>query len=191
MDVLKGLFGGGDDAPQKQQQAQDFVNRYTQGAVDQGYTGQEAVQHYQTVAQNASPATIQRAAEQTFNGMAPAQRQQISQVLQQQVGGAVSSDPREMAGTVAQLHQQNPGGLASLFGMGGGSSSGGLGGMLGSVLGGGGSSSSGGSGGGFPGGTLGKVALGGVAAYAMKEMMGGGLGGLLGGGSSSGGDRSV
>lgn len=186
MDVLKGLFGGGDDAPQKQQQAQDFVNRYTQGAPDQGYTAQEAAQHYQSVAQNADPATIQRAAEQTFTGMAPDQRQQVSQVLQQQVGGTVSSDPREMAGTVAQLHQQNPGGLASMFGM--GSGGGGLGGMLGNVLGGGSSS------GGFPGGTLGKVALGGIAAYAMKDVLGGGggLGGLLGGGGNdSGGGRSV
>lgn len=189
MDALKGLFGGGDDAAQKQQQAQDFVNRYQQGAPDQGYTDQEAVQHYQAVAQNADPATIQRAAEQTFNGMAPAQREQVAQVLQQQAGGTVSSDPREMAGMVAQLHQQNPGGLSSLFGMGGG----GVGGMLGSVLGGSGGSGSSGSSGGFPGGTLGKVALGGVAAYAMKEMMGGGggLGGLLGGGGNSSGSRSV
>lgn len=182
MDMVKKLFGGGDDSSQQQQQAQDFVNRYQQGAPDQGYTDQEAAQHYQNVAQNADPATIQRAAEQTFNGMDPAQRTQVSQMLQQQGGGG-SSDPREMAGTVAQLHQQNPGGLASMFGMGGGSGGGGIGGMIGSALGGGGNSS-GSGGGGFPGGTLGKVALGGIAAYAMKEVMGGGggLGGLLGGG---------
>lgn len=190
MDMLKGLFGGG-NAPQ-QQQAQDFVNRYTQGPVDQGYTEQEAAQHYQTVAQNADPATIQRAAEQTFTGMDPAQRQQMAQLLQQQAqvlqqqaqvlqqpvqplpsgsapsGGVVSGDPREMAGMVAQMHQQNPGGLASLFGMGGGSGGGGLGGMVGSALGGGAS-----GGGGFPGGTLGKVALGGIAAYGLQEVLGG------------------
>jgi len=34
----------------------------------------------------------------------------------------------------------------------------------------------GGGGGGFPGGTLGKVAMGGIAAYAMKEILGGGGG---------------
>jgi hypothetical protein len=69
---------------------------------------------------------------------------------------------------VTQLQRERPGGLADLFGGGdagrggeGGDGGGGLGGMLGGVLG----------GEGFPGGTLGKVVLGGIAAYAMKEML--------------------
>lgn len=166
---LRGLFGGGDDAPQRQQQAQDFVNRYEQGPIDQGYSAQEAFQHFQNVAQNADPATIQQAAEQTFTRMDPAQRQQFAQQLQQQMGGqadAVSADPGELAGMMAQVQQQNPGGLASLFG-GGGGGGGGLGGLLG--------------GGGFPGGTVGKVVAGGIAAYAMKQMLGGHGGGDSGG----------
>lgn len=185
MDALKGLFGGGDNNDAKTQ-AQDFISRYQQGPNDQGYSHDEALQHYQNVAQNADPATMQRAAEQTFAGMDPNQRAQVSQLLQQQAGGqattGISDDPRQMAGMVSQIHQQNPGGLASLLGGGGG----GIGGALSGILGGGNSGGSGGnSGGGFPGGTIGKVALGGIAAYAMKEMLGGG------GGKSSDSTRSV
>lgn len=198
--MLKGLFGGGDDSGQKQQQAQDFANRVQQGPIDQGYTEQEAAQHFQNVAQNADSATIQQAAEQTINRMSPDQRQQFGQMLQQRVGGQqsgdISNDPRQMASMVSQIHQQDPGGLASMFGGGGGG--GGIMGALGGLLGGGGGSSGGGgimgggnSGGGFPGGTLGKVAMGGIAAYAMNSILGGGLGGLLGGGGNDSGGRSV
>src|SRR5215217_2899432 len=170
--VLKGLFGGGDD--DRTSQARDFVNRFEQGPIDQGYSDDEALQNYQRVAQHVDPATYQRAAEQTFARMDPNQRAEFAQMLQQQMGGQMtgggSADPRQMAGMVSLMHQSNPGGLASLFGGDGSGDKdgGGLGGVLGSVLGG-----VSGGGGGFPGGTLGKVALGGIAAYAMKEMLGG------------------
>lgn len=167
--VIKGLFGGDDD--DHRSRAQDFISRYEQGPPDQGYDDDEAFQHYQRVAQHADPEVMQRASEQAFSRMDPSQRAQFAQMLQQQGGGqfsgGFSADPREMAGMVSQLHRQNPSGLASLFGGGGGG--GGIGDALGGLLGGGGS-----GGGGFPGGTIGKVALGGIAAYAMKEMMGGG-----------------
>jgi hypothetical protein len=167
--MLKGLFGGDDD--DRRPQAQDFISRYEQGPIDQGYSDDEAFQNYQNVAQHADPDTMQRAAEQAFARMDPSQRAQLMQLLQQQGGGQAtgqfSDDPRQMAGMVSQIQRENPGGLASLLGGGGsGSGGGGIGDALGGLLGGG--------GGGFPGGTLGKVALGGIAAYAMKEMLGGG-----------------
>lgn len=165
--MLKGLFGGGDD---DRNRAQDFISRYEQGPIDQGYSDDEAYEQFQRVSQHADPDTIQRASEQAFSRMDPQQRAQFAQVLQQQGGGqmmgGIQDDPRQMAGMVSQIHRQNPGGLASLFGGGGG----GIGDALGGLLGGGGS----GGGGGFPGGAIGKVALGGIAAYAMKEIMGGG-----------------
>ena len=193
MDMLGKLFGGGNDDNDHRTNAQDFISRYQQGPIDQGYSDEEAVQHYQNVAQHADPATMQRASEQAFSNMDPDQRMQMAQLLQQHAGGQqVSNDPRQMAGMVSQMHQQNPGGLASLLGGGGG---GGLGGALGGLMGGGnsggalgglmgGGNSGGGAlgglmgggnsgGSGFPGGTLGKVALGGIAAYAMKEILGG------------------
>lgn len=173
--LIKGILGGGDD-DDRRPQARDFISRYEQGPIDQGYSDDEAYEHFQRVSQHADPETMQRAAEQAFSRMDPDQRAQFAQMMQQQGGfgntgnmGA-SHDPRQLAGMVSQMHRQNPGGLSSLLGGGGGGGGGGgLGGMLGGVLGGG-----GGGGGGFPGGTLGKVALGGIAAYAMKEMMGGG-----------------
>lgn len=179
MDMLGKLFGGNDDNDHRAN-AQDFISRYQQGPIDQGYSDEEAIQHYQNVARHADPATMQRASEQAFSNMSPDQRSQMAQLLQQQSGGQqVSTDPRQMAGMVSQMHQQNPGGLAGLLGGGG---SGGLGGALGGLMGGGNSGGGalgglmggGSGGGGFPGGTLGKVALGGIAAYAMKEIMGGG-----------------
>jgi len=161
--LLGGLFGGGSDNDDRRSQAHDFISRYEQGPVDQGYDENEAFDHFQQVSQHADPDTIQRAAEQAFSRMDPDQRQQFAQYLQQQGGaqyaGRMSSDPRDMAGMVSHVQRQQPGGLASLFGGGNGGGGGALGGLLG---------------GGFPGGNLGKVALGGIAAYAMKEMIGGG-----------------
>ena len=172
MDMLGKLFGGGNDDNDHRANAQDFISRYQQGPIDQGYSDEEAMQHYQNVARHADPATMQRASEQAFSNMSPDQRSQMAQMLQQHAGGQqVSNDPRQMAGMVSQMQQQNPGGLASLLGGGGNSGGGGIGGALSGLMGGG---NSGGGGGGFPGGTLGKVALGGIAAYAMKEIMGGG-----------------
>jgi hypothetical protein len=185
MDMLGKLFGGGSDENDHAANAQDFISRYQTGPVDQGYSDEEAARHYQNVSQHMDPATMQRASEQAFAGMDPNQRAQMAQLLQQQNGGQpVNADPRQMAGMVSQMHQQNPNALASLFGGGGGGMGGALGGLLGGgnsgggglggLLGGG---NSGGGGGGFPGGNLGKVALGGIAAYAMKEVLGGGGGG--------------
>ena len=167
--LIKGILGGGND-DDRRPQARDFISRYEQGAIDEGYSDDEAFEHYQRVAQHADPETMQRAAEQAFSRMSPQQRMQFAQMMQQQSGGRYQGgggDPRQLAGMVSQMHRQEPGGLGSLLG-GGTGGGGGLGGMLGGVLGGG------GGGGGFPGGTLGKVALGGIAAYAMKEMLGGG-----------------
>jgi hypothetical protein len=83
-------------------------------------------------------------------------------------------DPRQMAGMVSRIQRENPGGLESLFGGGGG---GGIGEAIGNLFGGDDDTQrrgeQQGEGGGFPGGTLGKIALGGIAAFALKEMVGG------------------
>lgn len=176
--MLQGLFGGDDD--DRRPQARDFISRYETGPIDQGYSDDEAFQNYQRVSQRADPETMQRAAEQAFSRMDPSQRAQVAQLLAQQGGQGTMSgrqdDPRQMAGMVSRMQRDNPGGLASLFGGGGSSSGGGgIGETIGNLLGGNQQSSSGSSsGGGFPGGTLGKVALGGIAAFAMKEILGGG-----------------
>jgi hypothetical protein len=88
-----------------------------------------------------------------------------------QIGTDDDHDPRTMAHEISQVRQQGSDPLGGLLG--------GLGGMLGGVMGGGGSSTQGGgrgTQGGSPGGDLfggpiGRAVLGGVAAYAMKQMM--------------------
>lgn len=176
--MLKGLFGGDDD--DRTPQARDFISRYETGPIDQGYSDDEAYENFQRVSRHADPETMQRAAEQAFSRMDPSQRAQVAQLLAQRSGQGTMSgrqdDPRQMAGMVSQMQRDNPGGLASLFGGGNSSGGGGIGETIGNLLGGDQSNRSGTqqSGGGFPGGTLGKVALGGIAAFAMKEILGGG-----------------
>jgi hypothetical protein len=158
--IIKGLFGGDDDDDQNRSRARDFVDRYETGNPWEGFSGQEAYDNYDRVARQAPPEVYQRAAEQAFNRMPPGQRSEFAQMIQQQMGGGNFSgdDPRQLAQAVSRMQQQQPGGLASLFGGGGGGRSfggdgggGGLGGMLDNPL--------------------AKVALGGIAAFAFKEMM--------------------
>lgn len=167
--LFKGLFGGDDDDDdQNQTRARDFVNRYETGDPSEGFSGQEAFQNYNRVAQQAPPEVYERAAEQAFNRMPPGQRSEFAQMIQQQMGGgnAVGDDPRQLAQTVSRMQQQQPGGLASLFGGGGGGERRSLGG-----------DSGGGGLGGMLDNPLAKVALGGIAAFAFKEMMDRGGGG--------------
>lgn len=174
--MIKDLFGGDDD--DRTPQARDFISRYETGPIDQGYSDEEAYENFQRVSRRVDPETMQRAAEQAFARMDPSQRAQVAQLLAQRSGQGTMSgrqdDPRQMAGMVSRMQRENPGGLASLFGM-GGNGGGGIGETIGNLLGGDQSSRGGSnSGDGFPGGTLGKVALGGIAAFAMKEILGGG-----------------
>lgn len=172
--MLQDLLGGDND--DRRHRARDFVSRYEEGPIDQGYSDDEAYEHFQRVSQRVDPDTMERAAEQAFSRMDPSQRAQFAQYLQQrgghQMSGGMQDDPRQMAGMVSRIHRENPGGLQALFGGGGG----GIGEAIGNLLGGGDDNQRRGQseGGGLLGGTMGKVALGGIAAFAMKELLGGG-----------------
>lgn len=200
--LLKGIFGGNDDDHQNRlTQAQDFVSRYETGDPAEGYSDDEALRNYDQVANQLSPEEFQQAATQAFERMSPQQRQEFATMLQQhgtETGLPLSSngavdDPSALARLTGQIQQQQPSGLAGLFG-GGQQSGGGLGGMLSSLTGGG--QQSGGGLGGMLGGLTGggqtggmnqaqggnglaglmsnpiaKAALGGIAAMAFKQMM--------------------
>jgi hypothetical protein len=156
MNLLENLLGGG-----QQQDYQDFVNRFQQGPPEQGYSGQEALQRYQQVAPQLPAGDYQQAAEQTFNQMTPEQRMQFGQYVQQQaaqqgyqfpatqVPPEQYQNPNQLAQAVTQMHQQQPGLLGQLLGGGNG---GGMGQMLENPI--------------------AKVALGGIAAFAAKQMLG-------------------
>ena len=179
--MLGGLFGtqDNDDDMRRRTHAQDFVSRYETGLPHEGYSDEEAVHNYRQVAGRLSPQQYEEAASETFGRMSKEERRQLRQEMKQRSGGRFSvdnDDPRELARATAQYRQQDPsgGGLAGLFGM-GGQQGGGLGGMLGGMLGGQQGGMMGGSqqGGGMLDNPLAKVAMGGIAAMAMKKMMGG------------------
>lgn len=195
--MLKGLFGGGQDENQSQGQSQgggtvnaqsahDFINRYMQGDPSQGYSNEEAMNHLQQAASQATPEQMQRAAQQAVQNMPANQRAELEQMLQQrQAGqGMVQIEQSGNAGAASMGNDPLGGLLGGLLGGGGSGGGGGLGGLLGGLLGGSGgsaptSSSTGAQqGGGMFGGlgdlmnsTAGKALMGGIAAYAMKEIL--------------------
>ncbi len=171
MSFLDNLLGGN---TQQKQDYQDFVNRYQQGPPSEGYSGQEVMDRYQQVAPNVPSDVYMQAAEQAFARLSPEQRMQFAQQLQQRANQQGLNypnlnrpsndenfqDPRYLAQTVTNMHQQQPGLLGQLFG--GGS---------------GGSSSGGSQSGVAPekqllSNPVAKAALAGIAAMALKHMMG-------------------
>ncbi len=157
--LLKGILGGGDDDDdQNRSRARDFVGRYETGSPSEGFTGQEAYEHYSRVSQQVPDDLYEESAAEAFGRMPQNQRSEFAQMMQQQMGGSANfsaSDPRQMAQAASMYRRQQPGGLANLFGGGqsrqGGSGGGGLGDMFDSPL--------------------AKAALGGVAAIAVKKLM--------------------
>jgi hypothetical protein len=183
MDLLNSLMGGG----RERDQAQDFVNRYDNGAPYDGISGDEAYQQYNRVAPHLSQQDYEMSAEEAFSRMAPRERQQFAQMLSQQarqqgtrfqdldgdgVDDRMQQDPRYLAQAMGRMQQQQPGLLQQLMGGGGGA--------MGGAMGGGGA-------GNLLANPLAKAALGGIAAMAMRRMMSGGGGGQRGGGNPFGG----
>ncbi len=185
MGLLENLLGGGDD-DNRRQQYQDFTNRFDQGSPYDGFSGDEALGHYQQVAGRIPPDVYQQSAQEAFSRMGPQERVQFGQMLQQQArqhgfqdpawdeDDNQYQDPNYLAQVTSRMDQQQPGMLGQLLS---GGMSGGAGGALGSMLGasGGMSGMSGGAGGAgnLLNNPLAKAALGGIAAMAMKRMMGG------------------
>ena len=163
-DLLGQLMGGG-----QQQEFEDFSRRYDQGSPWDGFDDDEARDKYRRVAPNLPPDLYRESAEETFSRMTPEQRFELGRKLQQSArqeglrfdgDDDALRDPRRLASAAAQIQQDRPDFLEQLLG--GGSSAGAGGGMGGA----------GGMGGMLSGG-LGRAALGGIAAIAVKKMMGG------------------
>jgi hypothetical protein len=166
--LLGGLFGGQDDDDDevRRRRATDFIDRYERGAPYDGIDDDEVMQNYRATAGRLSPQEFEEATAESLGRLSREERRELRRQMRQQRGGQIDvdddDDPRTMA---RELSQQRQGSDDPL---------GGLGGMLGGMFGGGGSSNQGGSSGGdLLGGPLGKAVMGGVAAFAMKQMMGG------------------
>src|SRR5918911_5490469 len=116
MNILQDLLGG-----QKQQDYQDFVNRYDQGHPSEGYSDQEVLDRYRQVAPQLSPEQYQQVAMASLNRLSPQERMQFGQYLMQQAqqqGMRVPGMPQGgtgdyenshyLAQQMAQMHQQQP-----------------------------------------------------------------------------------
>ena len=166
--MLGGLFGGqdDDDDDRRRGRARDFVGRYETGLPHEGYSDEEAVHNYRQVAGRLSPRQYEEAAAETFGRLSPQERKQLKRQMKERSGGRLAvdddnDDPRELARLTARYREQDSGGgLAGLFGMGGGGNGGDL------------MSAARDGGGGMLDNPLAKVAMGGIAAVAMKKMLG-------------------
>jgi len=177
-DLLKGILGGGDEPDDKARtSARDFVSRYEDGSPSEGFSGEEALDRYQRVADRVPSDVYQQSAEEAFSRMSPTERTKLAELLSQhterdQDGDGQIDDPRQLARMATRVQQNNPSGLAGLFG-GGGGSGGGAGDLLSGALGalGGNRGQSAGGLGDVLNNPLAKAALGGIAAIAIKRMV--------------------
>ena len=186
---LAGLFGGGE----QRAEAEDFVNRVTTGKPAEGYSNEEALAQFQKVAQNASPEQLQHAAQQAINDLDDDQRAEFAKMLQERAGGVDSLRHRRHGGRRrggrrrwwwrwTRRHPRRADGRR--LGRFGRRASGDI---LGGLMGGTGgacrqrcdprrSSAGGGTDimdmlGGFMSSTAGKAVIGGIAAFATKELL--------------------
>ena len=162
MGLLDALLGGGRGG----EEHQGFLQRFEQGQPWEGYTDQEVLTRYASVAGQATPEEYEQAASDTFSRLSPEQRVEFGRLLQQRareqhvdIGGLTGSgvgdfqDARRLARLTSDVHQQ-PGLLRSMLG-GGGPAEGAQGQQAGLL--------------GHP---LAKAALAGIAAMAIKRVLG-------------------
>jgi hypothetical protein len=116
MDLFEMLTGAG----KNRQEYEDFVKRYEQGPPTEGYSDQEVLDRYGSVAHNASPADYEEAAREAYARLSPEERSEFAQYLQQRAqakgvnmppppsvrGGGGLSDLGWLSGATRQLHEQ-------------------------------------------------------------------------------------
>ena len=148
---------------EKRGEYEDFTKRFDQGAPWDGIDDDEARSRYEEVSGQLSDDDYELSAQEAFQRLDPDQRRELARMMRQQGREKGVSfdeyddddderdrDPQHLARMARKARKKQPNGLA---------------GLLGGVMGGGG-------GGGNPmGGMLGKAALGGIAATAIKRMM--------------------
>ena len=195
---LSGLFGSGPDADAKTARARDFVKRYSEGAPDEGYTSDEAAGQLNELLSHANSQQVERATRNALQNLPEDRRAEfgefVNQLQTRRSGGRPTASGAPSIDDISRMFGQAGGSATSvndLFGslFGGGmtggstrSTGGGLGGMLSNLLGGlfgGGKSrttqTTGASAspdlGGLLGSNVGKMVMGGIAAYLTKELL--------------------
>jgi hypothetical protein len=133
MDLFEMLMGGG----KNKHEYEDFASRYDQGHPSEGYSDEEVLERYGSVAHSVSATDYQQAAQEAYARLSPEERAEFGQSLQQRAqtkGIDVPAPPQRQSGfgdlgwlsnATSQLHQQ-PGVLREILGgLAGGSKSGG------------------------------------------------------------------
>ncbi len=125
MGLLDELTNGG----RAQEDYQDFVARYDQGAPHENISPDEAQQRHDQAAQNLSPDDYGQAAENAFGNRSDDDRTEVGQQLADQaqsqgvggdqLAGAQQGDPSSMGQLAGLLHGQSPGIVGELLGGGG------------------------------------------------------------------------
>ena len=126
--LLSGLFGSNDDddVETQRRRARDFADRAERNPRD--LDANEVLQNYQATTSRLSPEQYQRAAEEAFSKMSPDERRELKREmrrrarLQDQNAADDDDSPAVLAKSAQQAHQEHEsgGGLAGLFGLGGG-----------------------------------------------------------------------
>lgn len=125
--LLGGLFGGQDqdDEPTRQRRARDYVDRYERGAFDQ-MSDDEVLQNYQTASRRLSPDDYEQSAREALQRMSPEERRELRRYMRQRSRDgfdAADDSPEQLARAMRRADlqdEQGGGGIASLFGFGGG-----------------------------------------------------------------------
>ena len=142
---------------EKRGQYEDFTKRFDQGEPWDGIEDDEAKGRYEEVSSQLSDEEYELSAREAFERMSPDQRRELARMVRSQgrqkgvdLGeygdddDERDADSQHVARMARKARKQQPGGLAGLLG---------------------------GAGGGALGGQLGKGALAGIAAMAVKRMM--------------------
>jgi hypothetical protein len=157
MDLFEVLMGSG----KNREEHQDYVNRYEQGSAWEGYSDQEVLDRYGSVAHKVSPSEYEQAARQAFDRLTPEQQAEFAHYLEERARMKNIPVPQRESGeggglldwlskTTGQVHQQ-PGALRDMLGPAQDQPSAGLGGLLSSPL--------------------AKAALAGIGAMLFKRML--------------------
>jgi hypothetical protein len=81
VDLLQMLMGAGN----KRHEYEDFITRYDQGSPWEGYSDQEVLDRYGSIAHNVPQTDYEDAAREAFERLSPEQRAELARGLQQQM----------------------------------------------------------------------------------------------------------
>jgi hypothetical protein len=118
MGILDELLGGG----QRQKEYKDFVDRYENGDLSEGYSDQEVLKRYSEVSHAIPPDQYAQAAQEALSKLSPEERAEFLKMLQERAAargvklpGKVASDPNDLGQVLTDLHEK-PGQLRDILG---------------------------------------------------------------------------